>query len=157
MKNIQLISRIERLTEMTSIYGQFDLDINTGRPTTQWERRNLHSFRLPFPVKACWFEDFWMRRVQVNRRASEALNRVFQDLILTYEPEYMKAHGLDQFVRCYAFGASEPSLFWYGAGWELSPQVNGETLVEVVKIFVRNGWTYCGATDKKRSREFEYW
>jgi hypothetical protein len=44
-------------------------------------------------------------------------------------------------------------LHWYGAAWELSPQVSGDVLADVAKIFTRNGFT----RSEKRVRGFEYW
>ena len=157
MRQVELNPRIEHLEDMNRLYGLFDLDINTGRPTPQWERRNLHSLRLPVGLQSAYFPGFWLKRVQVNTRAAEALSKVLNQMAQDWTPEALDAHGLNQFVRCYAFGSKEPNLFWYGAGWELSAQVGGEPLAEVVKIFQRHGWTYCGLADKKRIREFEFW
>ena len=158
MRHIELNPKVEHLAEMTQLYGVFDLDINTARPTPQWEKRNLHSLRLPFPLQSAYFPNFWLKRVLVNRRAAEALSRTFAEIIETFSPEAREAHGLNQFVRCYAFGGGkEPNLFWYGAGWELSSQVGGEALSKAVQIFQKHGWTYCWIKDKHRIRELEYW
>jgi hypothetical protein len=157
VRQVELNPKVEHLSEINTLYGLFDLDINTGRPTEVWERRNLFSLRLPFELQSAYFPGFWLKRVQVNRRASEALAKVFAEIDETFSPEARRAHGLDQFLRCYAFGSGkEPNLFWYGAGWELSPQVNGEALSKAVQIFQRHGWTYCWIRDKHRIREFEY-
>jgi hypothetical protein len=157
MRRIEFNQKVEKLPEITRLYGPFDLDVNTGRPTEQWERRNLQKLRLPFGLKHLHFPEFWMRRVLINRRASEALLGVLDQMAAQFTLEALSAHGLDQFVRCYAFGGGEPNLFWYGAAWELSPAVGGETLSESIKIFARHGWSYCGLNDKKRVRQFEFW
>jgi hypothetical protein len=157
MRQVELNPKVEHLAEMTQLYGLFDLDINTGRPTPQWVARNLHSLRLPFPLQSVYFPGFWLKRVQVNRRAAEALLRVLQEMETIWTPEAREAYGLDQFVRCYAFGGKQPDLFWFASGWELSPQVGGEVLSEVIKIFQKHGWTYCWIKDKHRIRELEYW
>ena len=156
MRLVELNPKIEHLTEMSGLYGLFDLDINTGRPTPQWEGRNLYSLRLPFPLQSAWFPGFWLKRVQVNRRAADSLLKVLKQMSEVWTPEALEAHGLNQYLRCYAFGSKEPNLFWYGAGWELSPIVGGEPLAEAIKIFQRHGWTYCGLSDKRRIREFEF-
>lgn len=157
MRAIELNSKVPHLSEMNQAYGRFDLDVNTGVPTPVWERRNLQHLRLDYPLKNAFFPEFWHRRVTVNRRAAGALGNVLRELAVRYTPEAMNAHGLDQFVRCYCFGGGDPSLFWFGGGWELSPQVVGEVLAETIKVFVKHGWTYCGVSDKKRLREFEFW
>jgi hypothetical protein len=157
MRQVELNSRIEHLQEINTLFGLFDLDINTGRPTDAWEARNLHSLRLPFPLQSAYFPGFWLKRVQVNRRAAEALLRVLQEMETIWTPEARDAYGLNQFVRCYQFGGKQPDLFWYGAGWELSPQVGGEVLSEVITLWQKHGWTYCWIRDKRRIREFEYW
>lgn len=157
MRQVELIP-VEHLREATALYGNFDLDIAFGRPTTAWERRNLHSVRAPFALQNVWFPELWHRRVWVNKRAAEALLQSLNELQQHWTLEALTAHGLNKFVRCYSFGCSkEPNLFWYGAGWELSQQVGGEPLAEAIKIFQRHGWTYLGHTDKRRIREFEFW
>jgi hypothetical protein len=157
MRAVKLNAKIEHLDDMNIMYGMFDLDVNTGRPTPQWEHRNLHSLRLPFPLLSAYFPEFWVKRVQVNRRAADALSNVLNELAATYTLENLHKTALDRFVRCYCFGDAAPSLFWYGAAWELSPQVAGEELTTAIKIFGRHGWTYCGLENRSRSREFEYW
>jgi hypothetical protein len=157
MRQVELISKVEHLAEINELYGRFDLDVNTGRPTPQWEARNLHSLRLPVGMQSAYFPEFWLKRVQVNRRAADALLKVLKEIAEIYTPEAREAYGLNQFIRCYAFGGKEPNLFWYGAAWELSPAVGGDILSEAVKIFQKYGWTYCWIKDKRRIREFEYW
>jgi hypothetical protein len=157
MRQVQLNQKVEHLGEMNVLYGSFDLDVNTGRPTSAWEHRSLHSLRLPFPLQSAFFPGFWLKRIQVNRRAVDALSNVMNELAASYTIESLAKTGLDRFIRCYAFGDSTPSLFWFGAAWELSALVNGETLVETIKIFSRHGWTHCGLNDRSRSRQFEYW
>jgi hypothetical protein len=147
----------EELVKMEQVYGTFDLDMVTGRPTDIWERRTMFQLRVPFGLQSAWFPSFWYRRIQVNRRASGALERVLQDLAKIFTLEEIREAGLDQFVRCYNFGGGRPSLFWYGAGWELSPKVTGDPLAQTIKLFVRHGWKYEGVSDKRRVREFEFW
>jgi hypothetical protein len=156
MRAVKLNAKVEHLSDMNTLYGPFDLDVNSGRPTSQWEGRNLHSLRLPFPLRSAYFPDFWVKRVQVNRRAANALRLVFDEFRASYTIEALSRNGLDQFVRCYCFGDSAPSLFWYGAAWELSPQVSGEVMTDAIKVFSRHGWTYCGL-NRARIREFEFW
>jgi hypothetical protein len=157
MRLIELNPKIERAAEITALYGPFDLDAMTGRPTEHWERRNLYKLRLPFALRHVYFPEFWLRRCWINKRASESMIGVLDQMAAQWTLEALSAYGLDQFVRCYSFGSKTPDLFWYGAGWELSPEVGGETLGEMIKIFARHGWTYCGLNDKKRIREFEYY
>jgi len=157
MRLAGLAPETDKLAEMQQLYGRFDLDIVTGRPTDIWERRNLFHLRLPFGLQSAWFPDFWYRRIQVNRRASDSLLRVLTDISQLFTPEEIHESGLDQFVRCYNFGNGKPSLFWYGAGWELSPKVTGDPLAQAIKFFVRHGWQYEGVSDKRRVREFEFW
>ena len=157
MRAVKLNGKVEHLDQMNELYGAFDLEVNTGRPTPQWEGRNLHSLRLPFPLRSAYFPEFWVKRIQVNRRAANALQMALNELAATHTIESLHKTGLDQFVRCYCFGDSSPSLFWYGAAWELSPQVAGEELATAIKVFGRHGWTYCGLENRSRTREFEYW
>ena len=157
MRAVKLNAKVDHLDQMNELYGPFDLDVNTGRPTPQWEGRNLHNLRLPFPLHSQFFPDFWVRRIKVNHRASDALHNVLAELRTSYTIEALAKNGLDRYVRCYCFGDSTPTLFWYGAAWELSPMVTGDTLTDTIKIFGRHGWTYCGLENRARSREFEYY
>ena len=157
MRAVKLNGKVDHLDQMNELYGPFDLDQNTGRPTPAWEGRNLHTLRLPFALNSAYFPEFWVRRIKVNHRAANALHNVLSELAATHTIEALHKTGLDRYVRCYCFGDSSPSLFWYGAAWELSPQVSGEELVTAIKIFGRHGWTYCGLENRSRTREFEFW
>lgn len=157
MRQIELSPKIENLDQINRLYGPFDLDVMTGRPTEAWERRTMHKLRLPFSLKHIYFPEFWMRRILINRRATDAMRGVLDQFAAKWSFEALSAHGLDQFVRCYSFGSGVPDLFWYGAAWELSPAVGGEVLAEAIKIFAANGWSYAGLNDKKRLRQFEFW
>lgn len=157
MRAVELNPKVENLAEMTRLYGPFDLDVNSARPTPQWEGRNLHRLRLPFPMHSVHFPGFWVRRIPVNHRAADALHNVLSEFAATYTVEALAKNGLDRFVRCYCFGDSNPSLFWYGAAWELSPIVQTEVLTDAIRVFGRHGWTYCGLDNRSRKLEFEYW
>jgi hypothetical protein len=157
MRLVELTSETDKLAKMIALYGHFDLDMITGRPNEIWERRSLFNLRLPFSMRSIWFPEFWYRRIRVNRRCSDALLKVLLELQENFSLEEIKDTGLDEFVRCYDFGCGKPSLFWYGAGWELSPKVTGDALAQAIKCFVRHGWHYEGVDDKRRIREFEFW
>lgn len=157
MRFVELTSDVDRLDDMNRVYGRFDLDINTGRPNDMWERRNLMSLRLMWPLQNVWFPEVWHLKIQVNRLAADSLAKIFIAMFDTFGLETLNKEGLSQFVRCYCFGCKPPSLFWYGAAWELSPKVTGESLAAVTKIFLQHGWSYPGLDDRKRNREFEYW
>jgi hypothetical protein len=157
MKRVELASVTDRVAELRTLYGNFDLGPD-GRPPETWERKNLKSLRLERQLRSPWFPDFWFYRVLVNRRMVEPISAVLREINVRWTPEAQEAHGLNQFVKCYCFGDGlAPSLFWYGAAWRLSEQVGGETLSEVSKVFTRHGFTQVGLTDKRRVRDFEYW
>ena len=111
MRAVKLNGKVDHLDQMNELYGPFDLEVNTGRPTPQWEGRNLHSLRLPFPLRSAYFPEFWVKRIQVNRRAADALSNVLFELAATHTIESLTKLGLNQFVRCYCFGDASPSLF----------------------------------------------
>jgi hypothetical protein len=153
MRSADLALVDERITEIEALYGKFDLDLE-GCPTLSWENRNLKRLRLPEMLQHAFFPDVYLVKVRVNRRMVGPLERVYLDICIRWNEQERKAYGLNQFVKCYCFGdGAAPSLFWYGAAWELSPQVNGEALTEAVKLFQKQGFTH----DRKRLRSFEYW
>lgn len=157
MKVDELAPISEEIKEMEHLYGKFSLGID-GCPSVPWQRRNLRFMRLDWPLQLAFFPEAWVHRIWVNHRMVGPLGRVLAEINARWTPEAKAAYGLDQFVKCYCFGeGAAPSLFWYGAAWQLSEQVGGEVLSEVVKVFTRNGFTHGGATDKKRIRTFEYW
>jgi hypothetical protein len=147
----------EAIPEMEKLYGRFDIGLD-GRPTMLWEARNLKKWRSPEMFQLAFFPDVYVTKTLVNRRIFGPLPLVYEEIMARWTTEARQAYGLNQFVKCYNFGdGNAPSLFWYGAAWRLSPQVGGEVLGEVIKIFTRHGFTYCGTTDKRRIRDFEYW
>ena len=145
------------IEEMETLYGKFDLGLD-GQPTLLWQGRNLRKWRMPEMMQLAFFPDMYVAKVLVNRRVFGPLEQVYGEIMARWTREAREAHGLNQFVKCYCFGDGDrPNLFWYGAAWRLSPQVSGETLGEVIKVFTRNGFTYRGDTERRRLRDFELW
>ena len=157
MRNAELASVTTRVQEIKNLYGLFDLAPD-GRPREAWERRNLRNLRLEYPLRSPWFPDFWFNRVKVNKRMSPAISLVLKEIGVRWTPEFRANNGLDQLVKCYCFGdGNSLSLFWYGAAWRLSEQVKGAVLEDVIKIFLKHGFTYAYPTDQTRTRDFEFW
>jgi hypothetical protein len=157
MRFVSLAPVSEEVGEMEILYGKFDIG-SDGLPTPSWVGRNLKKFRPPEMLQHAFMPEVYVSRILCNRRIVGALYQVYAELGARWTLEARAAYGLSQFVKCYSFGdGSAPSLHWYGAAWELSPQVGGEVLSEVIKVFQRHGFTYCGTTDKKRLRTFEFW
>ena|SRR5215469_3843466 len=153
MRNAELAPVSDQVADMQLLYGAFDIGLD-GRPTPTWENRNLKGLRLPEMLQHAFFPQVYIAKVTVNRRMMGPLERAYLDICGRWSEAERKAYGLNQFVKCYCFGdGAAPSLFWYGAAWELAPQVNGEALSEAVKIFQKQGFTH----DRKRLRIFEYW
>jgi hypothetical protein len=145
------------IAEIELVYDKFDIGLD-GRPTPFWESRNLKKWKPPEMMQHAFFPDVYLARVLVNHRMLVPLGRVYAEIVMRWTRESRDGHGLNQFVKCYAFGDGEkPNLFWYGAAWRLSQQVGGEVLSEVIKVFTRHGFTYCGTNDKRRLRDFEFW
>jgi hypothetical protein len=157
MRFAQMAPVTEQVPEMQRLYGEFDIALD-GLPTPAWIARNLVKWRTPEMMQLCFFPDVYVKKVLVNRRIFGPIALSYEEIVARWNTEARKAHGLNQFSKCYAFGSGDlPSLFWYGAAWRLSPQVGGEVLGEVVKIFTRHGFTWCGVSDKRRVRDFELW
>src|SRR6267378_1790512 len=155
MRFAQMAPVTERVGEMQAAYGAFDISLD-GVPTPVWLARNLQKWRSPEMFQLAFFPDVYVKKVLVNRRIFGPLDLTYEEITARWTTEARAAYGLNQFVKCYSFGDGEaPSLFWYGAAWRLSPQVGGEVLSEVCKIFTRHGFTHCGVTDKRRVRDFE--
>ena len=153
MRNAELAPVDVQVREMEALYGTFDIGLD-GLPTSVWVNRNLKWVRLPEMLQHAFFPDIYLRKVHVNTRMAGPLQRVYVDILQRFSQEDRRIFGLSQFVKGYCFGdGSAPNLFWYGAAWELSAQVNGEALTEVVKLFQKQGFTH----DRKRLRIFEYW
>ena len=157
MRFVQMAELSAQVAEMDGLYGQFDLNPE-GKPNALWEARNLKAWSPPEMLQHAAFPQMYIARVRVNRRIFGPIDLVYEEITARWTTEARKAHGLNQYVRCYCFGdGGVPSLFWYGAAWELSQQVGGETLTEVIKIFTRHGFTHAYTTDKRKLRILEYW
>jgi hypothetical protein len=153
MSKVQMAPVTPRVAELESVYGLIDLGPD-GVPRETWEARQLYNLRLEAPLQSPWFPKFWYRRVRVNRRMADAISAVLHEINARYTPEFRANNGLDQFLKCYCFGnGMEPSLFWYGAAWRLSPQVGGSVLADTSKIFTRHGFSIALGGQ----RDFEYW
>jgi hypothetical protein len=141
------------VAEMEAVYGKFDIGLD-GLPTPSWEGRNIKALRMPEMLQHAFFPEVYLPKVRMNRRMLGAIERVYVDISSRLSLAERKANGLNQFVKCYCFGdGAAPSLFWYGAAWELSPAVNGPVLDAAVEIFKAHGFKH----DRKRLRVFEYW
>jgi hypothetical protein len=144
------IEALERL------YTKFDISA-TGYPMPQWEGRNINDMVLERPLRWAFAPEVWLSRLRVNRRMAAPMRLVFSDMWQKWDPQSAETEGLDQYVRCYAFGCDDrPNPFWWGAGYRLSRRVTGVALEEVIKIFTRHGFTWAGATDKRAPRDFYY-
>jgi hypothetical protein len=153
MRNAELSQDSELIRQMEAVYGRFDLGPE-GYPTPGWENRNLRSLRLPEMLVSEHFKGACLIKVRINRRMMGALQRTYLEICTRWQPGERAAHGLNRFVKCYAFGdGGAPNLFWYGAAWELSPSVAGAELDEVIQMFRQQGFKH----DRKRLRVLEYW
>lgn len=147
----------EEIAQMEALYGKFDIG-SDGLPTAPWIGRNLKKFRPSQMLQHAFMPEVYVSRILVNRRMVGALYQVYQEIDARWTLEARTAYGLTQFVKGYCFGdGDKPNLFWYGGAWRMSPQLGGEVLSEVVKVFTRHGFTHCGTADKKRLRDFEFW
>jgi hypothetical protein len=157
MRFVSLAPVGPEIAEMEALYGRFDIGLD-GLPTPSWVARNLKKFKPGQMFQHAFMPDVWVNGVLVNRLIVGALHQVYAEIGARWTLEARTAYGLTQYVKCYCFGdGDKPNLFWYGAAWRLRQQVGGEALSEVIKVFTRHGFTYCGSTDKKRLRDFEMW
>jgi hypothetical protein len=143
----EIAQRIEDL------YGALSIGPD-GQPLDTWEHRNIRKIRLGIALRHSAFPNCCLRFVPVNRRMAPALINVYSEAAVRWTVEFQEAHGLTFFQKCYCFGDGDaPNLFWYGAAWQLPMALKGETLREMVKIFVRNGFT----PRDDNERILEYW
>lgn len=134
------------------LYGPLSIGPD-GQPLEAWESRNIRKVRLGIQFRHSAFPDYWLKFIGVNRRMVRAITSVYSEAAARWTVEYQRAHGLNVFQKCYCFGdGEEPSLFWYGAAWQLPLVLKGEPLRELQKIFVRHGFTPL--PDNERILEF---
>jgi hypothetical protein len=153
MRNAAIAPVSDAVKEAETLYGRFDLSFE-GLPRPAWIARNLMWYRFHGPMRHAFFPEIFIYKTLINRRMRGAIDAVFADFHQRWTKEAAQAHGIDQFVKCYCFGDGQaPNLFWYGAAWEISPQVVGAELDEVILAFKRAGFTH----DRKKLRTFEYW
>lgn len=139
--------------KLEELYGTFSLGPD-GRPLSTWEERFLRKVRLAVQFRHAAFPNCWLKWITVNRRMVPAIQSVYTEVAVRWTPEYQGQHGLSTFQKCYCFGDGDaPNLFWYGAAWQLPKDLKGEPLREVVKIFIRHGFT----PQADNERILEYW
>lgn len=147
--HLSLSDEEPKVDRAQKLYGTFDLDFGTGKPSSEWEIRNIALVSVN--LNSYWFPDFFHRSIQVNRRCAQALLGAYEILIARFDHQYRNSTGINDFVRCYCFGHGEPNLFWWGGAWELSPRLTNDNLKEMIKIFQSVGWTQAG------THVLEYW
>lgn len=139
--------------KLEALYGPFGLGPD-GQPLETWKARNIRKVRLGVVFRHSAFPNCWLRFVPVNRRMVGAISGVYAEVAARWTIEAQKQHGISLFQKCYCFGDGDmPNLFWYGAAWALPMALKGETLREMVKIFVRHGFT----PKDDNERILEYW
>lgn len=159
MRFVELAPVSDKVAEMQKLYGAFDLGLD-GLPNGSWEGRNIKRWQPPGRemLQHAYFPQVYLSKIRVHRVIWKPLGDVYAEIVTRWSLEYRKANALDHFVKCYCFGdGAAPNLFWYGAAWELSPQLAGEPLAEAIKIFVRNGFSHAYTEDKRKLRTLEYW
>jgi hypothetical protein len=157
MRFAKLANVNDAVGDMEQLYGTFDLGLD-GTPNGLWQARNLKNWKPPEMFQCAFFPGVYIARIRVNRRLLGPLGRVYEEMCVRWTREARTAYGLNQYVKCYAFGDGDgPNLFWWGAAWRLSGQVGGEVLSQAIEIFRRHGFTYVGVIDKRRLRDFELW
>jgi hypothetical protein len=140
----------QRLKEL---YGVFTLEPD-GRPKAVWEDRWLKKVRFGVQFRHAAFPDFYLKWIRVNRRMVPAIQSVFNEVAVRWTHESQTALGINLYSKCYCFGDGDgPNLHWYGAAWQLSPKLKGEALRDLVKIFIRYGFT----PQEDNERTLEYW
>ena len=143
----EIAKRIEEL------YGPLEVGPD-GQPLDTWKARNIRNIRLGAGFRHSAFPNCWIRFVPINRRMIHAITGVYSEINARWTVEAQERNGLSVFQKCYCFGDGDaPNLFWYGAAWQLPLVLKGEILREVVKIFVRHGFT----PRDDNERILEYW
>ena len=158
MRFVKMAPVNDQVAEMEQLYGTFDIGLD-GLPNAVWEGRNIKKWKPPGEMfQHAYLPEMYLNRIRVNRRIFGPLSHVYEEICVRWTQEARRANGLTQFVKCYCFGdVTGPNLFWYGGAWELSPQLGGEMLGEVIKVFTRHGFTHAFTTDKRKVRILEYW
>jgi hypothetical protein len=135
------------------LYGPLNVGPD-GQPVDTWVTRNIRKTRLGVAFRHAAFPDCWLKFIPVNRRMVRAIVGVYAEAAARWTVEYQASHGINIFQKSYCFGDGDsPNLFWYGAAWQLPMALKGETLREMGKIFVRNGFT----PREDNERILEYW
>jgi hypothetical protein len=158
MNDVTFIPTNDSIRALERVYSKFDLGAN-GLPTLAWENRNLRDYSLNRRLRYFYAPDVYLTKVRVNRQMVEPLNRVLSEIEARWDAKQAEKENLDIYVRSYCFGGGEssgPNAHWWGAAWDLSPLVSGVALEESIKIFLKNGFKWYGASNKALVRHLEY-
>jgi hypothetical protein len=143
----EIAKRIEEL------YGPLSIGPD-GQILDTWIHRNIRKVRLGVSFRHSAFLHCHLRFVPVNRRMVRAITSVYQEVAIRWTLEAQEKSGITIFQKCFCFGDGDaPNLFWYAAAWQLPMVLKGEILREMVKIFVRHGFT----PRDDNERVLEYW
>ena len=125
-----------------------------GQILDTWVHRNIRKIRLGVALRHSAFPNCYLRVVPVNRRMVPAITKVYAEIAARWTTEVLEKNGISTFQKSFCFGDGDaPNLFWYGAAWQLPLALKGEILREIVKIFVRHGFT----PKEDNERILEYW
>lgn len=136
---------------LNAFYGEVDFD--NGRPPPQ------AYITPPYPMFIAWGNGVKLSRIRIHKLLTPSLTAILRDIALTYSPEDIKRHGLDQFggttnVR-FMRGGQKLSRHSWGIAIDIDPLRNGlhtpthEAYIpnmcpEVIEIFERHGWISLG-------------
>jgi hypothetical protein len=145
-------------TDLARFYTNHDLRPD-GRPTPAWEKAQLVTITLPYPMLLAWDLSKMVRKLTCHRLVAASTATIFQDILAHYGSlDAVKQARMHLFGGCYNYrrvsGSGRLSTHAWGAGIDLDPDRNplgkaydeGEGMMPlaVVEIFEAEGWKWGG-------------
>ena len=130
-----------------------------GRPSPQWERDNLQTIDLPYPMVLAWDLSQQVRKMTCHKLVAGSMGRIFAAILAHYgDLDGIKQSRMHLYGGCYNYrrisGSGRLSTHAWGAGIDLDPDRNpmGKAYDEadgmmpqaVITIFENEGWSWGG-------------
>ena len=130
-----------------------------GRPTVAWERAQLVTIPVPYPLTLAWDLSVQVRRITCHRLVADSVTRVLAAILAHYGSlDAVRSARMHLYGGCYNFrrisGSGRLSTHAWGAGIDIDPDRNplgtphspelGMMPLEVVAIFQAEGWKWGG-------------
>lgn len=150
------------LEEIKALYG--DPQHIPGKPDVEWERENLSTFQLPYPLRLSWDKDTLVSTVTAHKLVGEYICDALDEIGQYNGGWYLDKFGYNRFGGIYnprfKRGIDELSTHAWGIAIDLNPHLGplGEESKMpdfIVKAFTNRGFVWGGVFPRPDGMHFQ--